>query len=117
MKLGKIAEAYETLKNLPDNDIFTEQNHFDIFMLMRSMRSHVEFADERVTAIKQKYKEFADEEGRVFGKQAEDMIGEIDRVYDSDVKIDIQPIDLPFVPGVNYKVMCALENFVNFHMH
>lgn len=117
MKLGKIVIAYNILKSLPDNDIFSEQNHFDLFMLMKSMKSYVEFAEERTNAIKGSYKEFANENGVIEGEHADQLIAEIDKLYETDVDAEISAIDLPFVKGINYKVMCDLDGIVNFHMH
>lgn len=117
MKLGKAVTAYKILETLPDNDIFTDQDHYNIFMLMKSMRDHVEFSDARVDAIKKQYNQYADKDGKVTGTHADDLICDIDKLMDTDIDLQVKPIDLPFVSGVNYKVMCALDGFVNFHLH
>jgi len=116
MELGKIIAAHNVLKNLPDNDIFTEQNHFDIFMLIKSMQPHIEFAEKRAEEIRGRYSEFEDENGNIVGDPAVKLMREIDTLYRSDINAEFVPIDLPFVKGVNYKVMCDLDGFVNFHM-
>lgn len=114
MKQFKIIEAFKTTELLADNKNLSSSDQWEIYKLRKILRPHIEFQDERLEAIRNKYKEFADENGTIYGDDYERYNKEIEELYNLEVELDFEKPIIPMVDGITFKIIEPLEDFIEF---
>lgn len=115
MKQFKIVNAYQTLEQLASNENLTEKEQWDIYKLRKALRPHIEFRDERVAAIQEKYRDDIDEQGNIHGEQAVKYLNEIQAVNNLDIELEeLSKPKVKFAKGMNCKITEPLEDFIEF---
>lgn len=108
-----LINAYEQLEDLSKLKDFHAKEQWALYGLRKELRSYVDFYQERMKAIVEKYKPFADEQGIIKGQEYLDFIHEQEDLNKMEVE-HINAIELPIVDGITFLTMESLEGFVNF---
>ncbi len=115
MKQIKIINAYRTTEELVSNPDIDENMHWQIYKVRKAIRSNVDFYNERVSMLNNKYANVTDENGIIKGEDFIHYQNELEEINNLDV--EVEPFDVPVLPlvkGINFKQIEALEDFVNF---
>lgn len=114
MKQFKIIEAYKTTEAMANIDDIPASSQWKIYKLRKMLRPHVEFQDERMNAINQKYLRFADENNEIKGEPFLNYKKEIEELGNLEIELEDLPISMPLAKGINFKQIEALEGFIDF---
>lgn len=114
MKHYQIIDAYTKLEQLSTINDFHTEEHKKLFMLRKQLRPHVEFHNERIAALGEKYKPVADENGVLRGEEYKKYMEEINELNNSEVEEKFEKITLPVVEGITFLMMEELEDFIDF---
>ena len=116
MKQSVIFSAYQTLESFSENDKFSYSVLWDLFQLKTTLKPHVDFFNERMDVIKQKYLPMANDKGELSGEPLTQYLDEVNELGNMDVKIKIDKptLSLKDMPGITIKIMDSLNAFVNF---
>ena len=117
MKQVDIVKAYKDLEALSDIKDFHSEEQWALYSLRKELRSYVDFYEERMKAIADKYSEFADENGMITGQHYLDYTREKSDLDNMEIKEEIKKIELPIVDGITFLTMEALDNFIIFKVN
>ena len=114
MKQINAVNAYNTLESLSTIKDYHAKEQWAIYSLRKELRSVVDFYNERIDVLGEKYKEFADKEGVLSGQYYLDYMKEKNELENLEVEEEINEIKLPIVDGITFLTIESLEGFVNF---
>ena len=114
MKQYQIVEAYTKLEQLSSINDFHVEEHKKIFILRKQLRPHVEFHNERLSALADKYRPFANENGILEGDHYKKYMEEINELNNTEIEDQFKKITLPVVEGITFLTMEELEDFIDF---
>ena len=115
MKQFDIIRAFNTLEALSNKKI-TDEAQWNIFKLRKSLLPHVEFFNERLDAIKDRYRPFADENENITGEKFHEFMSEFDELKNMDKELDIKKFTLTLTgeTGITAMEMETLDSFIDF---
>ena len=116
MKQYQIIQAYNAMETLADNNNLTKEDQWKIFILRKSLRSHVEFQQEQEKALTEKYTPFADEQGILRGEKYTEYLNEKEELQNMEVECSFEKIKLQLKDGITFKTIESLENFIEFYI-
>ena len=115
MKQYQIINAYKSLEILSDNEHLTDFDQWKIYKLRKLLRPHIEFQQERESAIQEKYQAFADDKGILKDEKAQEYMKELQEL--SQLTVDVEPFTKPEIKvskGMTLKIIEPLEDFIEF---
>jgi len=115
MKNSQIIKAYNTLETLSAKKI-PDKTQWYIFQLRKSLLPHVEFFNERVETLKDKYRPFADNQGNLTGEKSTEFAQEIDDLNNMEKELEINKFTLELTgeTGITALEMEILDSFIDF---
>ena len=114
MKQINIVKAYKNLEQLSNIKDYHNKEQWALYKLRKELRSFVDFYEERINALTDKYKEYADEKGILYGQYYLDYIKEKEELDNLGVEQEIPKIELPIVDGITFLTIESLEDFITF---
>lgn len=115
MKLRDIINAFKTTEQLAEIKGLTNNDQWEVYKVRKNLRTHIDFMNERLSALQAKYREFADENGVLNGDKAIEYNKELEEL--NNMEIDMNDYDIPVVhmaEGITFKIMEPLENIIEF---
>lgn len=114
MKQYKVVQLYKATEKLGAIEGFTPEEQWQIYTLRKSFRPHIEFQEERETALINKYTPYADENGSIKGEHYLHYLQEKNELSNLDVDCEYQKITLPLLKGITFQDIEALEDVIEF---
>lgn len=112
----KIAKALQATEELANNKSLPGAIHWKIFQLRKILHEHMDFYQERDTAIRDSYREFADENGTLTGEKADEFTREINDLNNMDKMIEFERFRIPSnkYEGITASIMEQLDELIDF---
>ncbi len=114
MKQINIINAYKALESLSTIKDYHAKEQWALYSLRKELRSFIDFYEERIKALANKYSEFADEKGMLYDQHYLDYSKEKEELDSLEVEQEISKIELPIVDGITFLTIESLEDFVTF---
>ena len=115
MKLYQIINAFNTTEQLAEIKGLSNSDQWEVYKVRKNLRTHIDFMNERLAAIQNKYREFADENGMLNGEKATEYSKEVEEL--NNMEIDLGDYDVPGVhmaEGITFKIIEPLEDIIQF---
>ena len=114
MKQINIINAYKALESLSTIKDYHAKEQWALYSLRKELRSFIDFYEERIKALANKYSEFADEKGMLYDQHYTDYINEKTELDNLEIEQTINKIKLPIVDGITFLTIESLEGFIDF---
>ena len=115
MKLNKIINAFKTTEQLAEIKGLSNNDQWEIYKVRKNLRTHIDFMNERIASIQEKYREFADENGMINGEKAVEYQKEIEELNNMEINLgDYEIPGVHMVEGITFKIIEPLEDIINF---
>ena len=113
----EINNIYTVTEKLSEKDQFSDSVLWCLFKLRKDLREHVEFYNERLKSIQDKYVSYADENGQIHGEVMDKYINDVKELglMDKDISnVAKYDISIKEFKGITVHDMESLEPFINF---
>ena len=114
MKLFDIVSAYNTTNQLSEVKDLSPNDQWSIYKFRKDTKVHVDFYNEKIEEIKNKYLQYADKDGNLKGENFEEYIKEIEEINNIDIDFEYEKKNIKLVNGISFTIMENLENFFEF---
>ena len=114
MKQADIIKAYNAAEGIAETAKLNDMELWRIYRLRKALLPHIEFGQERDTAIRQKYTPYADEKGMISGETYKAFLAEMNALGELEVDVEAERFPLRVAEGMTIAQMEALDPFVEF---
>lgn len=113
----EINNIYTVTEKLSEKDQFSDSVLWCLFKLRKDLREHVDFYNERLKSIQDKYVSYADENGQIHGEVMDKYVNDVKELglMDKDISnVAKYDISIKEFKGITVHDMESLEPFINF---